>query len=379
MRDDEALSRLLNTLYAAPIQPEIWNSFLVELAGFNGVSQAALIEHHVPENRHLIFAGVGYPLKEGAPVYERLYWRFDEWTLRFPKQLGRMPVNVFLGEQIWPENELLRSTYYNEFLKKFEVCQIACATVASAPGVFDVLSVYRGHGEAPFDREQIAILETLAPHLQVAFATRKRLLGLEARVAGLENALNQLQSAVILLDATERVVFVNQAARSILTDGDGLVLSRLKLSAQGITQRCKLRSLISLAIGIGNERTRCGGAMPIPRLGKKPLHLLVSPLRSRVTEFSGSAAVAIFLDDPERDLPVPAEILRVLFGLTAAEAKLAVALLNGQSIAAVANLHQVSKETIRTQMKSIFQKTGTKRQSDLIRLLAGSCNVLSVE
>jgi DNA-binding CsgD family transcriptional regulator len=84
----------------------------------------------------------------------------------------------------------------------------------------------------------------------------------------------------------------------------------------------------------------------------------------------GRAVAIVFVNDPDEKQASPVEVLRALFNLTPAETKLAISLMDGNSLSESADLNQVGRETVRSQIKSIFQKTGTKRQGELIRLLA---------
>lgn len=59
------------------------------------------------------------------------------------------------------------------------------------------------------------------------------------------------------------------------------------------------------------------------------------------------------------------ELLRAMFGLTPAEAKVACSIGEGEAIAAIAERTVLSRETIRTQVASVLSKTGTSRQTDL--------------
>ena len=109
--------------------------------------------------------------------------------------------------------------------------------------------------------------------------------------------------------------------------------------------------------------------MSIPREGQRPLHLLVSPLRSEDGALPGNAVVAVFLIDPARQTAAPENVLRSLFGLTGAEARLAIRLQQGHSLSETAELNHVSRETLKSQVGAVFSKTGTRCQADLIRLL----------
>jgi DNA-binding CsgD family transcriptional regulator len=110
--------------------------------------------------------------------------------------------------------------------------------------------------------------------------------------------------------------------------------------------------------------------MPFPRPGKRPLQLLVSPLCLEGVANAGKAVVAVFLADPEQFQAVPTDALRTLFGFSPAEARLAICVFEGHSLSEAAELNCVSRETVKTQMASVFQKTGARRQSELVRLLA---------
>jgi len=65
----------------------------------------------------------------------------------------------------------------------------------------------------------------------------------------------------------------------------------------------------------------------------------------------------------------PAAILAKIFGLTPSEAKLACIIACGASPNLAARERSISRETVRNQLKSIFAKTNTHRQSELVALL----------
>jgi DNA-binding CsgD family transcriptional regulator len=71
---------------------------------------------------------------------------------------------------------------------------------------------------------------------------------------------------------------------------------------------------------------------------------------------------------PQRALPQPEE-LRARYGLTHAEAALAVEICVGDGLQAAANRRGVSLATARTHLAHIFQKTGVGRQAELVRLI----------
>jgi len=78
----------------------------------------------------------------------------------------------------------------------------------------------------------------------------------------------------------------------------------------------------------------------------------------------------VILIDPEISTRTPETNLRTAFRLTEAEARLAAKLARGESLENVADQFGIGKETARSQLKSIFGKTGVHRQGELVALLA---------
>ena len=104
--------------------------------------------------------------------------------------------------------------------------------------------------------------------------------------------------------------------------------------------------------------------------GKRAFCVLVSPLSQDNELMAGAKpAVCVSITDPERHDVLPVSLLRSLFGLTPAEAKLAARLARGDALAAAADELGISYATARTQLAMIFRKTDTSRQGELIRLL----------
>jgi DNA-binding CsgD family transcriptional regulator len=106
---------------------------------------------------------------------------------------------------------------------------------------------------------------------------------------------------------------------------------------------------------------------------RSPLRVLVTPVaRRHVLMGAAGAAACVFITDPDRS-PVPAAVhLQRAFGLSAAETRVAAALLDGESVDRLADRLCISRNTARTHLRHLFAKTATARQADLIRVLLGA-------
>jgi len=352
------------------MQPELWEVFLADLSRLCDVSKAALIAHDFKDQEHTISVSFGDTVKDSVRDYETYYCQFDEWTSRFPKTT--LPGKIIQGVEIWPEEDFRKSVFYNEFLKRFDVYELVGAVLASGSrNIFEALSFYRGPREAPIDKEQFAILQTITPHLQSALAIRRRFMALECKVSDLETALDQLGTALVLLDEDAKPILVNRAARQIFDQRDGLYLYTARLSAESPTENGRLREIITKAILAGRGKgVEHGGATLISRTGKRPLQVLAAPYLSQNSATPKGAVAVVFISDPDQKPVLRSEILHELYGLTPAEARLAVLLLDGKSLAETADSIGVTHETVRSQIKSVLHKTETARQGELIRLLS---------
>jgi DNA-binding CsgD family transcriptional regulator len=113
----------------------------------------------------------------------------------------------------------------------------------------------------------------------------------------------------------------------------------------------------------------CGGVMDISRRNKPALHLMVSPARGLDMARNGVVRAIVFVTDPaEKVRPLP-ETLQQRYGLTPAECRLAILLADGRTLNQISETLGVSRNTLKSQLSSIYGKMGTSRQSDLVRML----------
>ena len=111
-------------------------------------------------------------------------------------------------------------------------------------------------------------------------------------------------------------------------------------------------------------------ARPAPR---RPLSVLVTPLIIESTWFvTGRPAAIVFVADPDGAPRTAQDQLRDLHRLTPAEAAVAMAIARGEGLQAVANELDISLTTARTHLQHVFEKTETRRQAELVRLIAAS-------
>jgi DNA-binding CsgD family transcriptional regulator len=183
-------------------------------------------------------------------------------------------------------------------------------------------------------------------------------------------ALDQLCVGVIVTDSGGRVIEMNRAAEAIVRLGDGLHIRNYRLGARRAFEAGKMATLIAGAtadaeLGTVAERMLVGRCDGLP-----PYVLSIAPLRAEMTVDDRRFALIVVVD-PERHSPSERDVAK-FFGLSPAEARLAAALLAGQTLSEIAANTAVRITTLRTQLRSILRKVGAERQSDLIRILSST-------
>ncbi len=234
--------------------------------------------------------------------------------------------------------------------------------LATVKARLDQVGRLRAHHQADLAARQARQLDLLASRI-------------DAAIRNSIEVLNHLGLGVILLGRDGAAMHVNDHARQILDRNDGLSLRQNLLHAHSPKHTQQLRQAVEDAVraaGTPVKGAAKGDALilDLPRpSGSRPLMVRVSPLEPNPQSPSRSFAAALFVSDPDERPAVPLDDIARIYGLTSAETRLAEKLLAGHRLDAIAEMHGVSQHTISSQLKSVFRKTNTGRQAELIDLL----------
>jgi DNA-binding CsgD family transcriptional regulator len=218
-------------------------------------------------------------------------------------------------------------------------------------------------------------MRTMLPHRRTQFrcavgssfvkGRRRRWLPIAA-----VQAVDQLNAGIIVTDSRAKVVEINESAQSIVQLEDGLLISEDRLFTRRVFENTKLRQLIS-GVTAGRQPGTAGGRMLIGRCDSRPAYVLrVAPLDTGL-ELGERRLALVVVVDPVRHAPSETDLAE-FFGLSTAEARLAAAIMVGKRLSAIAADRGVQITTVRTQLRSILNKVGAKRQSDLVRILSST-------
>jgi len=358
---------LLDAVYAAAEDPALWPAALAQMSTIFCVCGVNLWFN--AEGRHPNGVMVNHGIDpEVVRLYNEHYVAVDPLVTA---SLGLPPGTLVDSEEMFSARWWRRHKLYGELGAPFGIEHIGGATLLVSPTAFAAFSMMRAPG-ASFSGDELALLEMLIPHMMRAFAIHHRLGAAEQRSRLLGGLVDRLDLGVVLVDDHGRVLQANEAALAIARQRDGFVLGRGTFAAAERRQTAALLGLVANVLRDGVAAA--GGALRLSRpSGRRPLEVLVVPLSSRQRETEGPPPVAaLFITDPEVEPRTAEDLLQQLYGLTPAEARLAVALLVGLSVDEAADRFTVTAATVRTQLRSVFAKTDTRRQSELVRTLLRS-------
>ena len=171
-----------------------------------------------------------------------------------------------------------------------------------------------------------------------------------------------------LLDPCGRIIFTSRHAPA--EEFKHLITSQVRLAAANSAARAKLRNSAAAFETFVREPPAFGLMAIIPRPDSTPL-LLYSLQIARQPGPDGQAATAVIvLTDPYKYREPDRMLLRDMFGLTKMEAAVAIGIANGKDLKQIAKERDVSPNTVKSQLKAVMAKTKTRRQAELVAMLA---------
>ena len=365
----QVLSQILGSLYDAAANPNLWDIFLREFVQPAHANSAALLMHDLKNGQHNIIRQFGIDPDDVRNYYNIAneledVWRRNALPLSYPGW-------THVSESLCPSGVLVGTPFYNECLKQLRIFHGMFGVVEQKGPVLALISFYRQKKGPPFDTSELELLNFFMPHLRRAFQLHFRLADLQTRSISLQAAVDMSPTGMIFFDSTGKILCMNRSASTVVGQRNGLLATPDGLRAELVQESANLDLLIrqATATSIGTG-LHAGGAILISRRSFPPLHLLVVPTRNLELDLATSAAAVVFIVDPSRRLRPAAEILSGLYRLTPAESRVTLLLGDGKSLSEIAQILGVSRNTLKTQVASVYSKTGTSRQSQLVRLLA---------
>lgn len=358
---EQKLQYIEDVIYSAALDDENLNAIPGILCdAFSARSCSLLWKSDLGNN---IFLHSDYYSEDNLQDYFQNFADYDLWIAEAsaPQRLNQ----AWLSSQAIEHDRFASSVFFNEWIRPMgdDTFHALGSSIVTAQGS-GIIGLHRGRTQGDFDPVSAMRLNQVALHLRRMLAFRARLAAAENRAAQFQQGFHQSPGAVVIVDRELRIQMQNAAAETLFRAGD-VVYSKAHHLVAGRAMR--IAGLTRIIAAAARPAAPEAGSCCVREADGRFWKLSVMPLVSGV--FAGSAMLQIEVSEPAAQPLIVAPRLQSLYGLTSAEAQIAVGIANGQSIAELAVARSSSEATVRTQLKTGMAKLAVHRQSDLAAIV----------
>jgi DNA-binding CsgD family transcriptional regulator/PAS domain-containing protein len=315
-----------------------------------------------------------------APDYTASY--FDRYVALDPCTTGHFfssPEAPVSTADLIPYPEFLETRFYQEWARPQGFVDYMGAAVDKSATTAVVFNVMRHESDGMFDDASRLRMQRVAPHIRRAVVIGNAIELKTAEASSLAEVFDGLSAGVFLTDGGGRIVHANSAGHALLAEGGGLYASGGRLAARQPEVRQTLGAALAAA-GKGDAALR--GGIDIAFASREGAHYAahVLPLASggrREVASPYGAVAALFVHKASVSLPSEPECIARHYGLTPTELRVLLGIVEVGGVPEVAEALGVAASPVKTHLGNLYGKTGTSRQTDLVKLVAGFSNPLT--
>jgi DNA-binding CsgD family transcriptional regulator len=370
MSESEQLSALIGDIYDAALDPTLWIGVLEKTARFVGGPAAALFSKDAASKRGDVVYDCGID-----PYYRQLY--FEKYIKLDPLTIGHFfaeveqPVAV---ADIMSYDEFLETRAYREWGRPqglVDVLNVALDKTATSAAMY---CVFRHERDGRVDDEMRRRMRLIVPHMRRAVLIGRVIDLKTSEAATFADTVDGISAGMFLVDANGRIVHANASGHAMLAEGTLLRVIGGKLVPNDVSAEQGLNEVYTMAER-GDEAVGVKGiAVPLTASDGEHHVAHVLPLTSGARRQAGAtyaAAAAVFVQHKGAlDAPSPQEVIAKLYKLTPTELRVLLAIVQVGGVPEVAETLGIAESTVKTHLLRLFAKTRTKRQADLVKLVA---------
>ncbi len=360
--DDEIIHKIYRSVTDDSLLPELMKDLETIVRG----SSSALVIA-TPEGSSLNQTNVDPDIVE---AYNTYYGLKDRWVHRASKQ---KPGAVLSGRHSMADHSEFDPEYLNDMLIASDTQDCLATILFNSSDSFGSFAIYRSFSEDPFQKSDIELMSGYFSHLRHAISLRAQFADLSAEVSRMKDALSHINAPLLLLQPNGRVAWANAKAEKELSYQSTIRLQNNRLIATNDHFTSKFKTALRSVLKTGQ-----GATVPMSMDENGGLAVMyLTPLHDEISD-----AATKFTFSPERGKLVLAKLmtaqktsqqakatLKSVFSLTDRQIDVVSMLAEGYPIPEIATHCSISLGTTRNHVKAIFEKTGTSRQAELVRLV----------
>lgn len=367
MRDYDVL---VGAIYDCAANPDLWPTTLGMISNAVGGAYALVG-----------FVDTTEVMQGRQPFVTRRNSPWDEsWLLKLEAILSSLPYGGGLDQEVdnpWtqltqtPEAEFQKTEFYNYWVKPQGLRDTINTPYIHRNDMKGMLSIPCHATREPYGENDCLLIARLSPHVRRAMLINDLTDKGKMALALYRQVLDSLSVAVFIVGPGRRMTFTNAAGDALLASGDFVGLKAGVLQAR---QAGHFSILLEDAVERALKGDQALGirGIGVPLLGSdgERAAAYVLPLSGSETRSSlGSGHCAVFVARRGEQQPMATEVLRTLFDLTVAEARVALRVAKGENPQKISDGLNISLNTVRTHLKHSFAKTRSTDQVSLAGLV----------
>jgi DNA-binding CsgD family transcriptional regulator/PAS domain-containing protein len=372
MREAEELSRVIGDIYDASLDPGLWPNAIESVCGYVGAASASL--HSQDSISRATDALFWWGRASDAPHYFQIYLeKYGKINPIFPGVVFfdlELPIAV---PDVISCEEFVQTRFFREWLAPQSLMDGLFSNLEKGATSCALFTAMRHAEQGQVDDRMRHRFELITPHVRRSMLIGKVIDLHRVEAAALADSLDQLAAGVVIVDAAGRIIHANASAHRLIAEGNVLRAANGRIAALDPQGSRNLLDVFAAAPGGDAAVGRRGIAMTLTARTGERYVVDVLPLTSGARRKAGvsySAAAAMFIRKAELDCLSPPEAIAGQFKLTPAEVRVLFAIVEIGGVPEVAPVLGISEQTVKSHLHHIFEKTATKRQADLVKLVA---------
>lgn len=352
---------LADRLYEAAFIPELWPAVLDDVARAAGAFSVAVATVDTQHNYRWVCSP---RIHDAMLAFSESEVRYE--NVRPARHIQSRRFSFLRDVDIMTAKEIDEDPIYRDLLHPLGLGWTAGDVVQEPSGHMLIVDLIRETAEGPFDMSAMDMMNRLKPDISRASWFASRLAFKQARNTVETLALIGMAAAVVsdlggVIEANEQ--FHDLGSQVSIGAGNRLKFSNP--TAETLLENA-LAAVQRMAVPVVQS-------IPLParRDGELPLIVNIIPVRKQSRDIFSRSSAVVLVTKVGITSTLDLQVLRGLFDLTPAEARIAWEIGSGNSADGAAQINSISKETVRTYLKRIMMKTGVRTQAQLVLLLRG--------
>lgn len=371
MDEAEQVSELIGEIYDAALDPALWPAVLGKVRSYIGGFEAALSWKDAVSKRGGVYFAAGVQDPQYRQLYFEKYIKLDPFTMtQFVVEIDEP--KSFLD--VMPHDEFVQTRIYQEWARPQGMVDALMCLIDRSVTSVGFLVVFRNEHDGFVNDETRRRARIVIPHIRRAALVGKVVDLKKAEAASFADTLDGISAGMFLVDAAGRLMHANAAGHTMLHAGAVLGAQQGRLALND-PQADRTLAEAFVTAGRGDAAIGVKGiAVPLAARDGERLIAHVLPLTSGVRRRAGSryaAVAALFVHKAALDTPSAPQAIASAYHLTAMELRVLLAVVEVGGVPEVAEALGIAQSTIKTHLGRIYEKTGTERQADLAKLVAG--------